>query len=397
MLRFIAAFIAALLAAAPLALAEFVTVKIRTVGTGATQNQAILEGVEEAVKRVYGFYIKSNKESRTLYSETNGSFTYKAKLKEQVKQRFQGVINGYKVLKLWRGADGFYRAKVEVNVIRYKLPGFHSEKLRRIAVYPFGGTYGKEFSSKLENLLMQSRRFAVLDREHLSYYKKEKALITSEDADKKEKAKLKKLAGADYLLIGELKEFRIEKVPADKFLKIETTPKYRVRYTIDYKVLLFANNQVKYGKSVSGTFTVEANSLDEARDKALNRLARRVVNDLILDIYPPVAILAEGDRVVVNVGNQLAYPGECFNVYLKGEPIRDPYTGEFLGFNEIKIGKVGITEVKPKFSVAKVLEGFVVKGAILRPCKGGVQEQKFGKSTVRILPQGGVVLPFDKR
>ena len=55
----------------------------------------------------------------------------------------------------------------------------------------------------------------------------------------------------------------------------------------------------------------------------------------------------------------------------------DPYTKESLGRDEIEIGEVEITTVKPKISYAKVVLGKVKKGAIL--CK--IQDEKDSSSS----------------
>ena len=47
-----------------------------------------------------------------------------------------------------------------------------------------------------------------------------------------------------------------------------------------------------------------------------------------------------------------------------GEGFMDPDTGEMLGQDETYIGAIKITEVKSKFSIGKILEGDIERGAI---------------------------------
>jgi curli biogenesis system outer membrane secretion channel CsgG len=228
------------------ALAGIVVMKVRSIGVGVNEQAAINEALENAVKQVYGVTMVVQKECKNKNTEANGNFSYKVSVKSKVNEAFKGVLNGYRVLKLYRGKDGLYRAVIVAKVVKYELPGFHSSKQRRVAVYPFTGPEGKELSQLVTTYLTQSRRFAVLDREHFKYYEKEKQLVLSKDAAKFEKAKLGHLEGADYIVIGEVKELSVEPVKGSDFLKIPTPQSYRVRYWVSYQVLLFANNQVKY-------------------------------------------------------------------------------------------------------------------------------------------------------
>ena len=59
--------------------------------------------------------------------------------------------------------------------------------------------------------------------------------------------------------------------------------------------------------------------------------------------------------------------GDAFNVFALGEEMIDPDTKESLGREEVKVGKVKITQVNPKISTAQILEDTGIdKGAILR-------------------------------
>jgi len=57
-----------------------------------------------------------------------------------------------------------------------------------------------------------------------------------------------------------------------------------------------------------------------------------------------------------------------FNVFALGEPLIDPDTQEMLGREEVRVGKVRIVSVQPRFSTAEILEDLgITKGTVLRP------------------------------
>jgi hypothetical protein len=68
---------------------------------------------------------------------------------------------------------------------------------------------------------------------------------------------------------------------------------------------------------------------------------------------------ADGGTLYVNVGSEAGVKeGDEFNVTRTGEQIKDPDTGEVLGANETKVGRVKITSVKgPRLSIAAPVSG----------------------------------------
>jgi hypothetical protein len=158
---------------------------------------------------------------------------------------------------------------------------------------------------------------------------------------------------------------------------------------------MFSTGQVKYSNEQSGSIFIPGGNEKVVKKKAIDRIAKDIVTDLLLDIYPPVVIAVENNLAVVNIGNRLVSEGACFDIYKKGSKLIDPYTHEVLGYDEIKTWKLVIVDVKPKFSQGKLIKGYVVRGSILRPCKSVGRKKEFGSSTVKMLPNGGVVLPGD--
>ena len=62
--------------------------------------------------------------------------------------------------------------------------------------------------------------------------------------------------------------------------------------------------------------------------------------------------------------------GDLFNVFAQGAELKDPDTGEVLGREEVKVGKVKISQVNPKTSLAEIVEDTGIdKGAVLRKGK----------------------------
>ena len=100
-------------------------------------------------------------------------------------------------------------------------------------------------------------------------------------------------------------------------------------------------------------------------------MAEKIANRLA-DVIFPAKIIAKRDKeVTINRGEGGGVAiGDTFNVFALGEEMIDPDTKESLGREEVKVGKVKITQVNPKTSIADVLDDTGVdKGAILRKQK----------------------------
>ncbi|MEK7813613.1 MAG: CsgG/HfaB family protein, partial [Candidatus Desantisbacteria bacterium] len=79
------------------------------------------------------------------------------------------------------------------------------------------------------------------------------------------------------------------------------------------------------------------------------------------------------DAAYLNIGQKDGLKtGAVFDVYRQGEELIDPDTGLSLGSEDTKIGQIELTEVKEKFSIAKIKEGSgFVKGDIARLTNDG--------------------------
>jgi len=85
-------------------------------------------------------------------------------------------------------------------------------------------------------------------------------------------------------------------------------------------------------------------------------------------IFPAKVLLKRDKEVTINRGEGGGVAvGDTFNVYALGEELIDPDTKESLGREEVKVGRVKITQVNPKTSTAEILDDTGIdKGAILR-------------------------------
>ena len=105
-------------------------------------------------------------------------------------------------------------------------------------------------------------------------------------------------------------------------------------------------------------------------DKALERAAGNLANQLSDTIFPITVIQAKGKRIWVNRGNDSGMRmGERFIVFEPGEQLIDPQTGENLGSAEMEVGEAKVVRINPKVTVMEVIKGdvsYITQGFILR-------------------------------
>ncbi|OGV32094.1 MAG: hypothetical protein A2020_10315 [Lentisphaerae bacterium GWF2_45_14] len=254
-------------------------------------------------------------------------------------------------------------------------------------VITFGGTtlvpriVETEFSSQILEFLVKSRKFNVLERDHVRRIIDECKLSESEYADPKEIMRIGKLLVADFLVIGYID--RLEFIR--KETNIQITGEKSVNWIGTFKIH-FRVTDAKTGKIVFAQELKEKidtrdvkryMSYDERKDLTLAdykdmlfKSVSELAGNLILEgIYPVKVISAKNGEILLNRGSGAGIrKGFRYGVYNVGEDVTDPDTGESLGAEEIIVAQIEVISAGPKYSKAKVLGGGdkIKPGAICR-------------------------------
>ena len=191
-------------------------------------------------------------------------------------------------------------------------------------------------------------------------------------------AKQFKLAGIKWGLFTTVDDFEDQTQrrtnKADRTLTTQRT----VRLGVTCKIYDMTKGELLEAPSTTITQTtnvptlLEASNDAQASDELLGRVTRDMAKWIAQNaVYKAfiVKVLAKTDKMVtINLGEEAgAVVGQVWAANAKGKELKDD-TGESLGFEEIPVGKVRITEVLPKFSKGEVLDGDlgVAEGATLR-------------------------------
>jgi curli biogenesis system outer membrane secretion channel CsgG len=273
-------------------------------------------------------------------------------------------------------ADAANKPRVAVLEFKNKVQGWHWGWYRA----------GEAVQDMLVTELVKKGSYRVIEREQLQAIMQEKGLSLSGDIDPRTAVKVGKMLGVEYLIAGALTELGEAKrgvsVPS-----LFGNPSVRVGSNkmdaaIDARCFSTTTGEIVWAEtakeSVSDAQVYVAGAGGGVDDqRKLDRILRPVVVKLAdslgskklessgmggaddaSGIVGKIA-KADGATLYLNVGSDGGVKdGDEFDVYRVGEVIKDPDTGEVLGSNESKVGRVRITAVKgPRLSLASPMSG----------------------------------------
>ncbi|NCC04424.1 MAG: hypothetical protein EOM37_10365 [Proteobacteria bacterium] len=399
--------------------------KIRAKGYGTTPQEAVQDALVQVVQQHKGVRIDATQVQQTIagsFSEIHdGEESSKAMLRDAVQKhvatKTQGDIGNYAIIDQGVGTDGLNWAEVEATFTTsaYVAPGLPSDKRRRIAIYPFntesdayyvsgqnvpGPKVADAVTDAITAQLVQTRKFAVLQRRDMSAFTTERALLLSAEVGKAERLKLGQLLGVDYMLTGVVTGFRADTAAEVSALTGEKLSGGNAEILMSYELMLMATQEIKWADTVAFNISLPHNAAEQtALAQSFDALGNKIVMDLLENIYPPLIIAVNGMDLQLNIGGKSYAPGDTLDVYSLGASVIDPYTKESLGRSEQFVASVVVTRVTPKTTYARISEkGNIAVGMICRRQEvrlGAVEKGGKEKTDVQIIQGGGVKLPFD--
>jgi len=239
----------------------------------------------------------------------------------------------------------------------------------------------ESLDSQLIDRVNATRKFDVLSRSDLADVTKEQDLGASGNVDVKTAAKAGKLAGAKYLLVATVDDFQdyYEKAVFEGTGRSATKRVFRLSIvgklydSSTGKLIESANFQTGNDEfkriQEERNYSVNTGLLSDEMMVALSRsTAEKIANHLVDVLFPAKVLVKRDNTVTINRGEGAGVAeGDVFNVFALGDEMIDPDTKESLGREEVKVGKVKISQVNPKTSMAAILEDTGIdKGAVLR-------------------------------
>src|SRR2546421_73280 len=221
-----------------------------------------------------------------------------------------------------------------------------------------------------------SDKFSVVERDKLALVLKEQGLATAGAVDPASAAKVGKILGVKYVVLGGIDKFNVDVTKANvgpfsvggHMVQSFATISLRfVDTTTAERVLsVAADGGVKSGggflKSASMSRDTEWGIASETIQKASRAVVEKLAGgdylERVLAAAAPAGgvegkiIKVDGTRAWINLGSLAGIKvGDKFNVFDVGDALIDPDTGAKLGADEKQTGNGAVVEVQGKFAV----------------------------------------------
>jgi len=272
------------------------------------------------------------------------------------------------------------QAKPRVAVIEFK---------NKVSGWSWGWYHaGEQTQDMFVTELVKRGNYRVIEREQLKAIMAEKGLALSGDLDPKTAMKVGKLLGVEYIITGALTELGAQKtgvnVPGGllRGLPSVNVGSSKMDCAIDARAFSTTTGEIVWADSArdqssdAKVYVAGAGGgVDDQRK--LDHLIRPVVVKLADSLSSKTLATSgaggagdasgvagkiarvDGGVIYLNVGSEAGVKeGDEFNVVRMGTPIKDPDTGEVLGQNETKVGRVKIDKIMgPRLSTARPVSG----------------------------------------
>lgn len=216
----------------------------------------------------------------------------------------------------------------------------------------------QDFDQQLVTVLVQSGRYDVCERAQLDKVMSELALSQTGIISGDTAIRFGEMTGADYTVIGNV-------IAADFGSFNNYLYKgHKAKVKFNFKFVDNRSGIVKFSEIVEGSkTTTEFENKNPNRDMmlsdAVNDASRKVLA-LINEKNGLAGVIAHvsGVQVYIDIGEEMGVKaGEKYAIVREGTPIIHPVTHEILGIEEIPVGEMKVTEVKPNYSVGDITKG----------------------------------------
>lgn len=221
---------------------------------------------------------------------------------------------------------------------------------------------------EMEASFRATRKFRVLSRNKADLA----AVLEEQDFAKSDLAKgdaaaSGQLDNANYLILPTIQDFKFysaySKLPNfdDKYKRSDVG-----LLQVSAKMIDTSSGQIVTTFSLSSKFNLNQGVVNGRGGKPSskrftqlsNEVSAQLADQFVNAVYPMKVVKRDrrGD-VVINRGKDGGLKvGQVYEVFYAGEEMIDPDTGNSLGSSEEYVGKVKISRINPKFTIAKVIE-----------------------------------------
>lgn len=314
-------------------------VSVRANGVGQSEVKAIDNALSRAVGQVNGIYLKSVLTTRERLEESDdGKSTtsnYQGSVIDNIESRTKGAVKSYSVASLGRDpSSGLIKATIDARIPVLR----RSEQLSRMRVAVVSGkgadpALTAPADAAVEEFLVSTRKFAVLDRKQTDAADREFARIRDGLTPIEDMARTGVAPAADFLVLITVRR---------------TSGGGREQLSGAISLLDYATGQLRYSRSTA--LALMGSSSTDVEGVA-RRLGKMLASQMADYGFPASVIGVAGNELTIDAGETRFSVGDPVQVFRSGGRLKDPNTRENRGVLEIPAGTGKITRVGPAVSV----------------------------------------------
>ncbi|WP_215407438.1 CsgG/HfaB family protein [Janthinobacterium sp. JC611] len=367
-------------------------------GSGISPGAALNDALKLAIMQVNGTAVQATSSNASMFEQVtatldvdstagSGSASMKATMQgqafaEQIISQSKGVVSSFKVVDVSSpfSKGGLYKVEIEARIAKFKAPA-DSGKIKIVvaplrseqASFNIGGRAvpAQEVLAPIRqqiiDVLSQTGRFSVLDRQFEGELQDELNMITSGNAPSSDLAKLGQALSADLVWVGVVNEFAYQRHAR----KLQTSDRELVSYagawSVSQRMINLATRQILQSTTLRGeppaiaATTLGSNFNESQTLKNMQaEIVKQATEAILLRTFPISIVERDGDNVVLSQGGNAVAENGRYRVYQQGKEIKDPQTGQSLGNMEKLCCEVRIERVTPNLSYG-VLENVKIK------------------------------------
>lgn len=352
------------------------TVRVTAFGLGQSPGEAMSQALQMALLQVNGAAIQSASVTAKYGLDVSlgqDAVSLRANaFAEMVKQKSGGAIQSLQVVSLEEPTDAAKRYKytIEADIAKFK-PSADMQKIKVVvgpvrfeqATLPMGdrsvaaADVAATLRQRISDALVQTGRFAVLDREFSPEIEQELGMISTGQAPSAELAKLSQAASADLVWSARVSSFAYNRHARQLRASNRELVSYSGGWAIAQKLVNVATRQVMASESLRGEApatepTTLGSGVDGARvmTDMSDEIVKGVVSSILQRTFPITVVARDGTNVVLSQGGQALREGARYAVAGLGNEMKDPQTGQNLGRMESPCCELVIDRVTPNLS-----------------------------------------------
>ena len=351
---------------------EHTVARVRASDGGYSYSASASTDAKASVDRRADAGINVGADSAQASSRYTGSASYSEKVDVDVKRGASSYSSDTETKKM----RSYWKVRVRADVAQYRAPDEQGRPKIVVAMpktsavrYAVGDdqVHSVEVASavraRLSDILTQTKRFIVLDREFGSEMQAEIDHIHSGNVRVQDSARLGQQLATDLILIPTIERFEYLR----SVRQLRMSDRQLVSYSGGARITLRLLNASTGEVVMSDSFDHQLASADPSTmprvidganmaGEMMNSLSGQIGGAVVSEIFPVTVIALTGDQVVLSQGGESLQTGQRWQAVYLGEELKDPQTGRSLGRNEIPVGTVRIDHVSAQTSYG-TLEG----------------------------------------